>query len=209
MNIVLLTGCSGAGKSRAANILEDWGYTCVDNIPLTMISVLVDMHRKDATSGDKLAIVTDVRCTTDFRALSPLVQSLREAGDICRVVYLDCRDDVLINRYKFTRRLHPLTLRYGTGMEDALLRERQMLRDAYECADVRIDTSDITPAQLTQILEHALAGETHNGIYICCMSFGFKYGIPPEADTVFDVRCFPNPYHVEGLREKNGLHPEV
>ena len=159
MNIVLLTGCSGAGKSRAANILEDWGYTCVDNIPLNMISVLIDMHRKDATSGDKLAIVTDVRCTTDFRALSPLVQSLRDAGDVCRVVYLDCRDDVLINRYKFTRRLHPLTLRYGTGMEDALVRERQMLRDAYECADVRIDTSDITPAQLTQILEHALAGE--------------------------------------------------
>ena len=86
MNIVLLTGCSGAGKSRAANILEDWGYTCVDNIPLNMIGVLVDMHRKNSTAGDKLAIVTDARCTTDFRELSPLAKSLRRAGDTCRVV---------------------------------------------------------------------------------------------------------------------------
>lgn len=209
MEIIFLTGRSGAGKSQAADILEDWGYNCVDNIPVDLIPQLVEMQRSDAACRGKLVIVTDVRYAGNFEVLIPLAEALRRGGDTCRIVYLDCRDEVVINRYKFTRRLHPLMLRCRTGISEALRRENELLLPLKKRADVLIDTSDISTHQLQSILEGVLEGVSSRGIFICCMSFGFKYGIPAEADTVLDVRCFPNPYYIESMRDKTGLDPEV
>ena len=209
MEIIFLTGRSGAGKSQAAHCLEDWGYNCVDNIPVDLIAALVDTMRNSASFAGKLAVVIDVRYEGALASLPGLIAQLRAVGDLCRMIYLDCRDDVLINRYKFTRRLHPLMIRRRIGISDALRLENDMLLPMRKSADVRIDTSDLNTHQLQCLLERYLATDPNGGIFLCCMSFGFKYGIPAEADTVLDVRCFPNPYYIEPMRPKTGLDPEV
>lgn len=209
MEIIFLTGRSGAGKSQAADCLEDWGYNCVDNIPAELIAALVDTMRRSSSFCGKLAIVSDVRYEGDLASLIDLIERFRSLGDICRVIYLDCRDDVIINRYKFTRRLHPLMIRRRIGIADALALENEMLLPLKKHADVRIDTSELSTHQLQRMLETFLATDPVGGMFLCCMSFGFKYGIPAEADTVLDVRCFPNPYYIESMRPKTGLDPEV
>ena len=209
MEIVFLTGLSGAGKSQAANLLEDWGYACVDNIPLSLIAPLAETYRTSPAFGGKLAVVTDIRCAGVLDDLLPLIGALREGGDVCTLIFLDCRDETVIHRYKFTRRLHPLSQRDGIAITEALARERALLAPVRAQADVLIDTSDISVTTLKGILEEALGRRARQGLLVLCMSFGFKYGIPPDADTVLDVRCFPNPYHVPALRPLTGLDAPV
>ena len=209
MNLIIVTGLSGAGKSQAANSLEDMGYYCVDNIPPAIIPAFVDLSKRDSEGFSKLAVITDMRGGSMFEDIERVLKELKDSGIDYKILFLDASDDVLIHRYKENRRRHPLCDMEGVSLSDAVKLERSKLEKIRASADFVIDTSLISSVQLKSIIAETFSKSAQNGIRILCKSFGFKYGIDVDADCVFDVRCLPNPYYIEELRDKTGKDKAV
>lgn len=209
MEFLVITGMSGAGKTQASNALEDMGYYCIDNMPSALIPYFAEVYSKMPGKSANVAFIIDVRGESDFSPLLSELNMLREKGYCCRTVFIDCEDRVLINRYKETRRVHPLVTLKNVSVNEALATERQMLEPVKDSADYIIDTSTLTSAQLKDKLMAILNSSRTGSLVITCMSFGYKYGIATEADLVFDVRCFPNPFYISELKNLTGLDAPV
>lgn len=200
MEVVLLTGMSGAGRSTAAHALEDLGFFVTDNLPPQLIDDVIRIGRHQAI--DRLAVVVDVRGGSLFEFLAKALDDLRSTSDRPTVVFLEATDDVLVRRFESNRRPHPL--QGGGRVLDGLHRERELLAPLRGDADLLLDTSAMTIHDLRRALERAFDIDTTARLKATVVSFGFKYGIPVDADFVADVRFLPNPYWVPGLRELNG-----
>lgn len=204
MQFLIVTGMSGAGKSRTVATLEDLGYYCVDNLPIALIPQFAEVCFAATERYEKVALVTDVRAGGDFNQLFGSLDSIKAMGCEYSILFLDTETETLIHRYKETRRKHPL-MTPGVSMPDAIEKERELLAVVRERADYVVDTTRFSAAALREhlikIFSEADAGEL---MQVSVQSFGFKYGIPTEADLVFDVRFLPNPYYEISLREHNG-----
>lgn len=209
MNLVIVTGLSGAGKSQAANALEDMGYYCVDNIPPAIIPAFVDLSKRESEGLSRLAVVTDIRGGSMFEEIEAVLCDLKTKNIGYKILFLDASDEALIRRYKENRRKHPLCDTEGVSLSEAVRLEREKLASLRAQADFYIDTSLTTVAEFKAILTETFQKSAEGGLRILCKSFGFKYGIDGDADTVFDVRCLPNPFYVEELKHKTGLDKPV
>lgn len=206
--LVILTGLSGAGKSTAMRFMEDVGYYCIDNMPPLLLSSFLGLLTKQ-TEHSKIAIVIDIRSTENFDVIIPVLEDINEEDYNIKIVYLDIKTHIALKRYKLTRRKHPFADRFNGDITKALSYERETIALLRSKADYIIDTSDMNGNQLRDRLTQLLLGDESDVMNIHVMSFGFKHGIPTEADFVIDVRCLPNPYWVENLRTKTGLDDEV
>ena len=209
MEFLIVTGLSGAGKSRAVDALEDIGFYCVDNIPPKLIPTFYDLCAKAGNTFSRVAVVTDIRGGDMFSSLFETLDDLKNEDKHYRILFLDANDYVLINRFKETRRKHPLAENNLGSLEQAVKLEREILRPVREKADYIIDTSFLSPAQLKERISNLFLGDASQELMVHCVSFGFKYGIPTEADLVFDVRCLPNPFYIEELKHLTGLDEPV
>lgn len=215
MKFVIITGMSGAGKSSAMNVLEDMGYYVIDNIPPGLIPELANICMQSQGRLEKVAIAADIRtmlAQSDGTAVSSLIDSINsliDNGSDVSVVFLDAADNVLVNRYKETRRAHPLDLGSTQNIADSVTVERKMLVPLREIADIYIDTSRTSISEFKNIVRGYFADNASGVMAIKIMSFGFKYGIAPEADFVFDVRFLPNPFYIPELKKLTGLDKEV
>ena len=209
MEFLIITGMSGAGKSQAANTLEDLGWYCIDNMPARLIPKFAELYTAAPGKQERVAFIIDIRGEIEFETLFSALDALRRQGADCRTVFLDCDDDVIISRYKFTRRTHPLVTSKNITITEALRHEREILSVAMQRADYTIDTTNLSPNQLKDKMLGIANTDRTKGLLVTCMSFGFKHGAASEADLVFDVRCFPNPYYHEELREHTGLEAPV
>ena len=208
MELVIVSGLSGAGKSSAADFLEDMGYFCVDNMPPQLFSRFADFCLQAGDRFEKVALVTDVRSRAGFKELSAALQELKDRGVSYKLLFLECSDRTLVRRYKETRRRHPLQTS-GRSLQQTVEAERALLADVRAIADYVVDTDRCTLGQLSNTLRPLFTEEEGQGLPVTVMSFGYKYGIPTEADLVFDARFLPNPYYVEELRELTGLDERV
>lgn len=209
MRLVIITGMSGAGKSTALKMLEDVGYFCVDNLPVPLIPKVADLWKASGTEISKAALGVDIRSGQTFHELHKVLDELDGVKIQYEILYLESEDDVLIKRYKETRRFHPLAGSQGR-IEDGIREERKKLQFLKERADYIIDTSHMLTRELKAELNKIFVqNKEYKNLYISVMSFGFKYGIPADADLVFDVRFLPNPYYIDQLRPKTGNDPEV
>ena len=205
MEFLIITGLSGAGKSRAADVLEDLDYYCVDNMPVALIPRFAELCAATKGRYEKVALVTDVREKDGFGELLNTLDELRSSDITCRILYMDADVPTLIRRYKESRRPHPLAVPGGT-VEDAIRREIALLAPVKERADFVVNTKGLTLGRLQNRLFQLLCGgERKRVIDVTVMSFGYKHGLPTEADLVFDARFLPNPFYVDELREKSGL----
>lgn len=204
MQIVLVSGLSGSGKSIAIAVLEDVGYYCVDNLPLAMLQPLVDYLKREGHT--RIAIAIDARSSASFAQLPQIAGALREQGADLRVIFLEAKTLSLVKRFSETRRRHPLSSD-SVSLQEAIQLEREMLADIAPLAH-RIDTSDLSPAALRLWIKD-LVGQDRSRITLLFESFGFKHGIPLDADLVFDVRCLPNPHYVDALRPLTGRDQPV
>ncbi len=205
---VLVTGLSGAGKSQAAHVLEDLGFFCVDNLPPALIPRFAELVLHAQGKVPRAAVVVDVRSGEFFDTLTDALEHLDSLGLAYRILFLDAADEVLVRRFKETRRKHPLS---GSGsVLEGIREERRRLEPLRERAHRILDTSDMSPAQLREELQAAF-GFTGAGVglAVTVVSFGYKHGIPMDADLVFDIRFLPNPHYVEEFRPRSGLDPEV
>lgn len=204
--LVILTGISGAGKASALKAFEDLGYQAVDNLPLELMPEFAGLVQRSKET-DRAAIVVDVR---EGQALDQLPEIIKRVKRVLptRVVFLDAQDQVLVRRYSETRRPHPL--RRSESVTRSIVEERQMLDTVRNVADIQIDTSRFNVHELrSEILKRFGHGDESERLLISCLSFGFKNGVPLDADLVFDVRFLPNPHFVPEFREKTGLDPKV
>ena len=204
MQIVLVSGLSGSGKSIAIAVLEDIGYYCVDNLPLPMLQPLVDFLRQEGHT--RIAIAIDARSSASFTQLPQIAEALRGQGADLRVVFLEAKTLTLVQRFSETRRRHPLSSD-TVSLQEAIQLEREMLEDIAPLAH-RIDTSDLSASALRLWIKD-LIGQDRSRITLLFESFGFKHGIPLDADLVFDVRCLPNPHYVAELRPLTGRDQPV
>ena len=207
-NCVIVTGMSGAGKSTALDFFRDNGYFCVDNIPPQPIGQCIDLAEKAGEPADRIACGADVRIGRLLEGLGPLMDTLQKRGIAAELLFLDADTQTLIRRCKETRRAHPTAA--GGPLAEGIRREREQLASVKNRADRIIDTSRLLTRELRQMLrEIYLDGAAFSGLNVTVMSFGFKYGIPRDADLVFDVRFLPNPYYVDTLRTLTGKDGEV
>ncbi len=206
--VVILSGLSGAGKTAATKLFEDLGYTCMDNIPGELLPDLAELVSYDRQRFEKVAIVLDVRAGNAPLALAAMRGALEGRGIKPRVIFLEARDEVLIRRFSETRHRHPLGGR--RGIAGSIAEERRLLDPVRADADIVVDTSDLSLRQLKErIFAHLSDVPSDQGLVFQLISFGFKYGVPLEADLVFDVRFMENPYYVDTLRHLSGLTPAV
>lgn len=209
MRFVIVTGMSGAGKSTALKMLEDMGYFCVDNIPVPLIPKLSELLLMQNSEMTKAAIGVDIRNGQNFKELETVLEELDENGIAYEIMYLESDDDVLIKRYKETRRFHPIA-RSNERVDQGIQKERDQLKFLKDKADYLVDTSHMLTRELKRELKKIFVeNKEYKNLYITVLSFGFKYGIPNDADLVFDVRFLPNPYYIEELRPKSGNDKEV
>lgn len=202
MDFTILTGMSGSGKSKAIQTFEDLGYFCIDNMPPSLIPMLANMLNAVKDKFSNVALVIDVRVGDMIGELLGQVDKLRENYST-RLIFLDTDDNTLVKRYKETRRQHPLN--DADGLLSSIRHERRMLSKLKESADCVIDTSPFKAAELREhIMDIYSNGNDRSRFEVKIISFGFKHGIPVDADMVFDVRCFPNPFYIPELREKTG-----
>lgn len=205
MEFLIITGLSGAGKSRAADVLEDLNYYCVDNMPVALMPRFAELCMATRGRYERVALVTDVREKNGFHELLRTIDDLNAMDCSCRILYMDADLKTLIRRYKESRRPHPLASR-GVSVEEAVQREAELLAPVRDRADYIVDTSSLTLGMLQNRLFALFAGEDQRrGLEVTVMSFGYKHGIPMEADLVFDARFLPNPYYVDELRTLSGL----
>lgn len=205
MKFLIITGLSGSGKSGVINVLEDIGFYCIDNIPPQLIPTFADICLKSKGQMDKVAIVTDIRGGDLFLELDEGINFLKTNGLDSSILFLDAADEVLIKRYKETRRKHPLDEKAHGSLQNAIEIERDILADVREYADYYIDTSELSMAQLKETVYSLFLENPSSSMIVKVMSFGFKYGSSREADLVFDVRCLPNPFYIEELKYHTGL----
>lgn len=211
MEFVIITGLSGAGKTSALHAMEDIGYYCVDNIPPLLLDTFYDLCDNSADSRmKKVAVVADMRSGKMFSELTDVISKCKIAGKRFKMLFLDTKADTLLIRYKETRRKHPLSSEFANGsIEEAVNLEVELMKPVKIISDYVIDTSYMTPKQLKERVSSMFSQGMDTGMIITCMSFGFKYGIPLEADLIFDVRCLPNPFYIKELKHKTGLDEEV
>ena len=209
MEILIITGLSGGGKSRAASSLEDIGYYTVDNLPAEMMVKFADFCAGSSGRYDRVALVYDVRSGEPTDILIETLERLKASGVNCRMLFLEADNQTIVNRYKETRRMHPLQKK-GESVEQAIRREREWMQPVRDHADFVLDTSALSIAKLrSELLDLFGQQGDRGGLAVNILSFGFKHGIPIEADLVFDVRFMPNPYYIQELREKTGLDRAV
>ncbi|GAB1269847.1 RNase adapter RapZ [Aurantivibrio infirmus] len=211
MRLVVISGHSGSGKSTALHVLEDAGFSCVDNLPASLLPQLVQ-HIETVSSAagkEKFAISIDARNTwQDLKDFPEIIRNAKIPGLKCEVVFLDARNAVLIQRFSETRRKHPLSDR-ATDLQDAIEIERSLLEPIADIADLVIDTSNLNLHELRDLVKIRVAGKESQRMSVLFESFGFKYGVPVDAEMVYDVRCLPNPYWKPHLRAFNGLQQPV
>ena len=208
MKFVILTGMSGAGKSTALKMMEDIGYFCVDNLPIALIEKFAELAILQDAELQKVAVGVDIRSGQFLEELEDVLSRLRQDGKKFDILFLDSTDEVLVKRYKETRRTHPLagSERVDRGIQE----ERRRLKFLRNQADYIIDTSNMLTRELKAELEKIfIQNQDYKNLFITIVSFGFKYGIPTDSDLVFDVRFLPNPFYVEGLRTKTGNDREI
>lgn len=200
MQYIFVTGMSGAGKSTALKVFEDAGFYCVDNLPIALIGKFVELTIE---RGTNVVIGVDVRSGGDLADLTQIIADMKERNLETKVLFMDASDECLMKRYKETRRNHPLV--QAGGLEAGIKLEREKLAFIKERADYILDTSLLLTRETKEELANIfLKGEQFNSLYITIASFGFKFGIPQDADLVFDVRCLPNPYYIENLKPLTG-----
>ncbi len=203
MRFVIVTGMSGAGKSTALKMLEDAGYYCVDNLPVPLIEKFSELVSMPNSETEKVALGVDVRTGQAFEELAKVLDSMKTAGFPYEVLFFESSDEVLIKRYKETRRSHPLAA--GGRIDQGIERERAKLSDIKKRADYILDTSQLLTRELKAELDRIfVSNQNYNSLYITILSFGFKYGIPTDSDLVFDVRFLPNPYYFDEMKNKTG-----
>lgn len=208
MKLIIVTGMSGAGKSTALKMLEDLGYFCIDNMPIPLLTKMTELFGLPNTEVEKVALGLDIRSGQSFSELNDVLHQLQQKNIDYEILFLDASDLVLIKRYKETRRSHPLVK--DGRIDEGIRKERRKLRFLKEKADYIIDSSQMLTRELkAELLKIFVENKDFKNIYITVLSFGFKYGIPSDADLVFDVRFLPNPYYIEELRPKNGNDKEI
>lgn len=209
MEILIISGLSGGGKSKTASFLEDMGFYIVDNMPAAMILKFAEFCAAGSSRYQRVALVYDVRTASSFTELFDVLDTLKSMDGQCRMLFLEASPETIIKRYKETRRRHPLS--DGTmSLEAAVEKERELLAPVRERADFVIDTSKTSTAQLRMELLRIFEGKDEKGgLSVTVASFGFKYGLPLEADLVFDVRFMPNPFYIDELRHQTGLDDAV
>ncbi|MBR5165617.1 MAG: RNase adapter RapZ [Ruminococcus sp.] len=206
MDLLIVTGMSGSGKSSVMDVMEDIGYYCIDNIPPKLIPQFVDLCRKSDSAIDRIAVAVDIRTGDMFAEIFRAWQSLKTEPDVTvRVLFIEADDEVLVKRYKETRRKHPLDEKFNGNLHEAIQYERNQLSQLREVADYYIETSGFTASQLKEQVKTIFLEHTSDSLMIKVMSFGFKYGVSTESDLVFDVRCLPNPYYVKELKSHTGI----
>ena len=209
MKLVIVTGMSGAGKTVALKMMEDMGYYCVDNLPIPLIEKFAELALGNNQGlSNQVALGIDIRSGQELPLLDKILQRWRTDGIPFEILFLDASDEVLLKRYKETRRNHPLA---GAGrIDEGIKKERECLAFLKKQANVILDTSMLLTKELRQELKKIYMEDgTYDNLFVTVMSFGFKYGIPADADLVFDVRFLPNPYYVENLRPKTGEEKEI
>ena len=209
MKFLIISGLSGAGKSKVASNLEDLGFYCVDNMPVDLIPQLAGVCLATKGRYDRVALVTDVRGGQNFEALFQSLKELEKSACDYKIVFVEASEETIINRYKETRRKHPLTID-GTSLVDAVRREREILRPVRDRADHIIDTTAFSTSKLRgEIIRLFASEQRERTMAVNVTSFGFKYGVPIDADLVFDVRFLPNPYYIDSMRNLSGLDAPV
>ena len=208
MRFVVVTGMSGGGKSTALRMLEDAGYYCVDNLPVLLIEKFVELIATPDGEVTKVALGLDVRADQAFETTTKILDKLKNDGYAFEILFMEANDKTLLKRYKETRRVHPLSP-YGR-IEDGIKRERAILSNIRAKSDYVIDTSRLLTRELKEELDRIFVqNEGYNSLMVTVLSFGFKYGIPADADLVFDVRFLPNPFYIDELKHKTGNEKEV
>ncbi len=209
MEFVIISGLSGAGKSKAASFMEDMGFYCVDNMPVELIPKFAELCMASTGRYERVALVTDVRGGQTFDGLFQSLDELHRMDCAYKILFMEASEETIINRYKETRRSHPLS-KDGRALADSVRQERLVLEPVRRRAEYIIDTTALSTAKLRgEIIRLFGGGEKIPEMTVSVISFGFKYGIPIEADLVFDVRFLPNPFYIANLREKTGLTEEV
>ncbi len=205
MQLLIVTGMSGSGKSCVMDVMEDIGYYCIDNIPPKLIPRFVDLCRHSDSSLNNIAVAVDIRSGDMFDEIIHSWQILKTEPDIeVKVLYIEASDEVLIKRYKETRRKHPLDEKFNGNLHQAIKHEWEQLAQLREIADYFIETSNLSSNQLKEQVKELFLEKRSDSLTIKIMSFGFKYGVSTESDLVFDVRCLPNPFYIETLRPHTG-----
>ena len=208
MRFVVVTGMSGGGKSTALRMLEDAGFYCVDNLPVPLIDKFMELTMQPASEVTKVALGLDVRADQSFEDVIQVLDKMKENGYAFEILFMEAGDQALVKRYKETRRVHPLSLE--GRVEDGIKKERKILQKIRMKADYVIDTSNLLTRELKEELERIFVkNEEYNSLMVTILSFGFKHGIPADADLVFDVRFLPNPFYIEDLKYKTGNDKEV
>lgn len=208
MRFVVVTGMSGGGKSTALRMLEDAGFYCVDNLPVALIEKFMELIAQPGSEVTKVALGLDVRADQSFEDVNKVLDKMRENGYSFEILFMEAGDQALVKRYKETRRVHPLS--QDGRVEDGIVKERKILQKIRGKADYVIDTSNLLTRELKEELERIFVkNEEYNSLMVTILSFGFKHGIPADADLVFDVRFLPNPFYIEELKYKTGNDKEV
>lgn len=208
MRFVVVTGMSGGGKSTALRMLEDAGFYCVDNLPVPLIEKFVELIAAPDGEVTKVALGLDVRADQAFGDVQKILENLKANGYLFEILFMEANDKTLLKRYKETRMMHPLSL--DGRIEDGIRKERKVLNDIRNKSDYVIDTSNLLTRELKEELERIFVqNEEYNSLMVTILSFGFKHGIPADADLVFDVRFLPNPFYIDELKYKTGNDKEV
>ncbi len=206
LRVVFVSGLSGSGKTTAMAALEDLSFYCADNLPAVLTPQFLDLCRKATPPITKVALAIDAREAAFLRGIPAVVEDLRRDDADVSVIFLDCSDEILVNRYRETRRVHPLAP--DGSIEIGIETERGLLAEVSALADLRIDTTPLNVHELREAVIRAVAGDTRRTL-VNLLSFGFRYGVPTVVDLLFDVRFLPNPYFEPGLRARSGVDPEV
>lgn len=203
MRFVVVTGMSGGGKRTALKMLEDTGFYCVDNLPVPLIEKFVELVDTPGSEIKKVALGLDVRADQPFEEVHKILSNLKKVGYKYEILFMDASEQVLLKRYKESRRLHPLALE--GRVEDGIRREREILKSMKESSDYVIDTSNLLTRELKEEIDRIFVmNEEYNSLMVTILSFGFKNGIPADSDLVFDVRFLPNPYYIDELKPQTG-----
>ncbi len=210
MQLVIVTGMSGAGKSRVIDTLEDIGFFCVDNMTPKLIPTFVQILNESSEVHEKVAIAVDIRLGVSFKHLFHALEELKAMECAYKILFIDADNEVIIRRYQETRRKHPLSNdNTPQELQDIILKEREILKQARDTADYIIDTSLLSVSQLKERVAKLFLDDVTNTLKINVNSFGFKYGTPKDSDLVFDVRCLPNPFYIPELKHQTGLDAPV